>query len=171
MRYPTTGNKGEICMATKSNQATGPREAIAIPAAAWNQIVERLDQQGKRQHDSQSDKADRENRTRHKRVVSCILRLQQNDSPAAVYKVTTRNLSGGGLGFFFNQYLHPGTSCYFALADRHGTGRVLQGTVRWCRHVSNTLHECGVQFDVPIDPDEFVDLELAEVDDATPAAG
>ena len=135
-----------------------PHEAISIPASAWDQIVNQLNQQGQRQYRDQGEAAPRrETRTRYTQVVSCVLRLKQDNSPAAIFKVTTRNFSGGGLGFFFNQYLHPGTVCHFALADRHGVGRILEGTVRWCRHVSKNLHECGVQFAVPVDANDFVD--------------
>lgn len=142
-----------------SSKPVAPREAISIPYSAWDQIVNQLDQEGKRQHGSTGNASpQREARTRHTKVISCVLRIKQEGCPAAVFKVKTRNFSGGGLGFFFNQYLHGDTVCHFAVVNRHGVPSILEGEVRWCRHVSNNLHECGVQFSNPVDPNDFVDI-------------
>ncbi|MEL7089022.1 MAG: PilZ domain-containing protein [Planctomycetota bacterium] len=148
-----------------------PRRAISIPPSAWDRIVSQLDQQGQRQRAKFDTKPQRETRVRHTRVISCVLRLKQDGSPPAVFKVTTRNFSGGGLGFFFHQYLHAGTVCHFAVIDRHGVGRILEGQIRWCRHVSDNLHECGVQFALPVDPQDFVEAQsAADADQPSPPA-
>ncbi|MEM7627740.1 MAG: PilZ domain-containing protein [Planctomycetota bacterium] len=157
-------------MSALPKPTSAPRSAIAMPHSAWDQIVNRLDQQGQRQHRQQGDaQPKRESRIRYTKIISCVMRLKQDGSPPAVYKVTTRNFSSGGLGFFFNQYLHAGTVCHFAVVDRHGVGRILEGQVRWCRHVSSNVHECGVQFSIPMDPTDFVEVEpTVDTDEPTP---
>ena len=139
-----------------------PREAISIPLAAWDNIVQQLDRQSQRQSSKKNEAESlREKRTRYTKIISCVMRLKHDHGPAAIFKVTTRNFSDGGLGFFFNNFLHAGTSCHFALQDRHGVARILEGEVRWCRHVSSNLHECGVQFATPVDTRDFVEDEIA----------
>lgn len=103
-------------------------------------------------------------RRRYTKIVRCVLRMKQQEGPAAVYLVRTRNLSEGGLGFFFGSYMHPGTVCHFAIMGLDGHGQIVAGTVRWCRHVARTLHECGVQFDSPIEVTRFLDPATTPVD-------
>lgn len=103
-------------------------------------------------------------RKRYTKIVRCVVRLKQDESPPTTFMVRTRNISVGGIGFFFNTYLHPGTRCHVAVLDRHDQGQILAGTLRWCRHVTKTIHECGVQFEENIEVERFVDLATAESD-------
>ncbi|MEM8738795.1 MAG: PilZ domain-containing protein [Planctomycetota bacterium] len=149
---------------TQTTASSFPKEAIPLPSSAWALIVQQLDEQGGRSMAESPPNRRIYERKRYSKTLRCIVRLKQSAGPAAVYQVHTRNLSAGGVGFFFGGYLHPGTACHLALMDREGRGHVLGGAMRWCRHVAKTLHECGVQFDQPIDVERFLDLATAESD-------
>ena len=141
-----------------------PKEAVPLPDTAWQEIVQRLNEDGNRQMAELSSTRRLQERRRYCKVVRCVLRLKQGQSPPAIYMVHTRNLSEGGLGFFFGSYLHPGTQCHLAVMDLEGNGCIFAGAVRWCRHVGQTLHECGVQFEQHIDICRFLDPQTTPLD-------
>ena len=71
--------------------------------------------------------------------------------------VTARNLSVGGLGFLHGGFVHTDTPVSLQLPTIFGDTRVVNGTVRSCRHVSGKVHEIGVKFTKDIDPYEFLE--------------
>ena len=60
-------------------------------------------------------------------------------------RASTTDISQGGFGFVFENYMYPGTvvmTCFESLA---GTP-ILRGVVRYCEWVSGMQHRVGVQF-------------------------
>ncbi len=151
-------------MDSAKRSSSPPKEAIPLPASAWDDIVEKLNQQGSLSLVNSPPTRRIYERRRYTKIVRCVLRMKQKEGPAAVYLVRSRNLSEGGLGFFFGSYMHPGTVCHFAIMGLDGQGQLVVGVVRWCRHVARTLHECGVQFDAPIQIESFLDPKTTPVD-------
>jgi hypothetical protein len=65
--------------------------------------------------------------------------------------IAGRDLGRGGMGFFHNCFLHPGTICRFAFADADRKAVCERsGVVRRCEHVRGMVHDVGVQFDEPM---------------------
>lgn len=146
------------------NKKSVPRESIQLPDKAWATIVQTLNEQGPIQLTNSPPNRRVHERKRYTKIVRCVVRLKQENSPPATYLVRTRNISVGGAGFFFNSYLHPGTQCHLALLDRNRNGQLIQATIRWCRHVVKNIHEVGVQFAEEIDLERYIDVENTESD-------
>jgi hypothetical protein len=65
--------------------------------------------------------------------------------------IAGRDIGRGGMGFFHNCFLHPGTICRFAFADADRKAVCERsGVVRRCEHVRGMVHDVGVQFDEPM---------------------
>jgi len=70
------------------------------------------------------------------------------DGVETCLRVTTRDLSTGGLSFIARRFVHPGThmrTCFTALP----TKPTVWGLVRNCVHLSGSFHRVGVQFVTP----------------------
>jgi hypothetical protein len=70
--------------------------------------------------------------------------------------ISGRNLSSTGLAFLHVGPIPLGTTCQVRLVEARGQDRVLTGIVAHCRAVQQDVHEVGVRFDQPIDPQPFV---------------
>ncbi|HWB20895.1 MAG TPA: response regulator, partial [Phycisphaerales bacterium] len=70
--------------------------------------------------------------------------------------VCARNLSAGGLSFLHGGFLHQNSKCAIRLKTLDGEQVVVPGHIVSCRHVDGIVHEIGVCFNHPIDPDRFV---------------
>ncbi|MBB6428410.1 PilZ domain-containing protein [Algisphaera agarilytica] len=132
--------------------------------AAWNSIVEKLNEHGSRALSQVDPNQGIHDRRRFTIVSRCVIRLKRDGNPASILQVRTRNLSQGGLAFFGGNYVFPETPCHLALMDREGNGQLISGRVRWCRHIDGNLHECGVEFDERIDVEQFLDPEVTPCD-------
>lgn len=83
----------------------------------------------------------------------CLLRIE-NDS--TTYAVRTQDLSAGGLRFVHSLPIRPTTRCTLALQPARGLGRILAGSVAWCKLVELPdpdleAFDIGIQFDQPTD--------------------
>lgn len=74
----------------------------------------------------------------------------------AVYEIAARNLSAHGLGGLVGGFIHPGSECWLTVPTSTGEQVKVEGTVKWCRHVSKSIHEIGIQSAEPIDLSRFV---------------
>jgi len=130
-----------------------------LPQAEWDQIVSTLTQRGSEELRKLTADPQRRihQRKRYTKLVRCVVRIENTEGHPVIFHVKTRNISSGGLGFFFSGYLHPQTSCHFAVFDQHGHGQVIPAIIQWCRHLTKNIHECGAQFDEGIEIDAFVD--------------
>ncbi|QOJ01112.1 MAG: response regulator [Phycisphaeraceae bacterium] len=93
------------------------------------------------------------------RKISVEIDLTQPGSSAPVrLSLACRNLSTEGVGLMHNAYVHVGTRVVVHLP--RGTGSVAcAGVVRRCVHFRGLIHEVGIQFDKPVSPKEFLELD------------
>lgn len=96
----------------------------------------------------------------------------RQDGPV-VYQVAPRNISARGLSALIGGFVYPQTPCHVAVPAAGDAGVVeAAGRVLWCRHVSRTVHEAGVEFDERVDirrvlghsPEEQSELETGDRD-------
>lgn len=106
----------------------------------------------------QAEKRGRPNEKRQRprfkyRTAEVTLELMQPGGAWKRYSCPPRNISGGGIGVIFGQFIYPQTLCKLHLTSLYGHHTVVPGKVARCRYLagSNRLHEVGIQFDQPID--------------------
>lgn len=75
--------------------------------------------------------------------------LQRPEGPV-IFEAAPRNLSPRGAALLVGGFVHPNTGCTFQLRGPGGEEQV-SGAVRWCRHVSQMIHEVGVEFNDRVD--------------------
>lgn len=89
---------------------------------------------------------DRRENQRHSWQVPMTLEVADAGfTNAREIKITTMDLSKGGFGFSFDQYIYPGSltrSCFETLPNKP----VLCGIVRSCVHLRGSTHRVGVEF-------------------------
>lgn len=69
--------------------------------------------------------------------------------------IIPRDISTSGMGCLNGVFIHLGTKCVVSLRDRHGKTRSLVGTIARCQHLKGSVHEVGIRFKDPINPEEF----------------
>ena len=69
--------------------------------------------------------------------------------------IIPRDISTSGMGCLNGVFIHLGTKCVVSLRDRHGKTRSLVGIVARCQHLKGSVHEVGIRFKEPINPEEF----------------
>jgi CheY-like chemotaxis protein len=74
------------------------------------------------------------------------------------YSVVPRNLSRGGLAFIHGRFIYPQTACTVSLGANDGQVLSVEARVLRCRHIGGIMHEVSLQFEEPIDLEQFVPL-------------
>ncbi len=72
------------------------------------------------------------------------------------YALAPRNISCTGMSLLHGKFVYGGTNCMVGL---HSLGAQIvpaRGKVIWCRLITGRVHELGIQFDDPVNVDEFV---------------
>ena len=69
--------------------------------------------------------------------------------------VHPRNIGELGIAFLHEAYVPDGARCLLTLPTTAGDYLQIEGDVVRCRHVRGRLHEVGVTFDQPIDPEKI----------------
>jgi len=109
------------------------------------------------------DRADTENNAPSKREMrrwsmtgtKAVMTIADSVGAKKHLLIIPRNISTTGLGCINGMFIHLGTNCVVSLRDRHGKTRSLVGTVARCKHIKGSIHEVGVRFRDPINPEEF----------------
>lgn len=78
------------------------------------------------------------------------------EGATARFIVRPRDLSAGGIGFLHGSFLHPGRNCIIALKTVDGEGLLVNGRIVRCRCVRGRIHDVGMQFEKPVEIDNFV---------------
>ncbi len=85
----------------------------------------------------------------------CVL-LENEPRGRRTYAPAPRNLGQGGISLLHGKFVYGGTNCMVGL---HSLGAQIvpaRGKVIWCRLITGRVHELGIQFDDPVNVDEFV---------------
>ena len=91
-----------------------------------------------------------------------VLTLKVDGGGETPLAMLVRNLSRWGAALVNGRYVHPETRCELTIQSTNGVWHKRLGIVRHSRHIQGMIHEIGVQFDDPIELDEFVVLTPAE---------
>lgn len=128
----------------------------------WMNLLEQVERSGREYAERfEGDERRDDERSRHSYRVRCAVRVQSSEGASATYVIMCRNISAGGLGFLTAQPLEVGQKCTLALQGDEGQGMIAAGRVVWCRPIEEVVgedaFEVGVQFDQPIDVNQFAD--------------
>ncbi len=108
----------------------------------------------------------RKNRRKHPRVACNETRfaaaIRLSDGAVRTFDVTSHNISLGGISMVLDRYVDPGARCDIILPIGDHEKMGVQGAVVACRQVALMLHEIGVQFDEPLDPEDMDSLSLVD---------
>lgn len=121
------------------------REALAL-LAQMDQQTESVDQAERRGGD----------RRTYRQVVEMVAQIVHPGGGTQNYLVRARNLSATGLGFLHGSFLHNHTGVILLMRTLAGQTVRVPGKVVRCRFLSGKVHEIGVRFAKPIDPQAFV---------------
>lgn len=79
-------------------------------------------------------------------------------------RAPVRDLSEGGLCFFYGVFVYPETPCTPRLVTVDGEQVLVPSKTVRCSHIKGRIHEIGVRFNAPIDVSMFVSEAAAERD-------
>jgi hypothetical protein len=98
------------------------------------------------------------NRRTHARLPfdPVVVSLHRAEDGASMHMVSTRDLSAGGIGFRFTRAVPAGTRVDVTLVRFDGVDVKIPGAVVHCSEMEDGWHAVGVQFDEPIDPEDYV---------------
>ncbi|MEM1213691.1 MAG: PilZ domain-containing protein [Planctomycetota bacterium] len=131
-------------------------DTLRIGDAEWLTLVSHLDRASARIRVSEETRTDE--RLPYRNLASVLLAVAPPDpqNEWARFRVRPRDISTGGFGFLHGSYLHPGSPC-LAVLGAHGQGLVtLKGRIARCEFLRGKLHQVGIQFDLPIDVEQFL---------------
>jgi hypothetical protein len=60
------------------------------------------------------------------------------------------------MSLLHGKFVYDGTLCVAGLKALDGQLVPVRGKVMWCRLIAGRIHEIGIQFEEPIDLDDFV---------------
>lgn len=125
-------------------------DALRITEAEHRALLDELDRVG-----AAETGANQRAGKRYRYVVreGLILQVDKDDTRLIV---RPRNISSSGIGLLHGSFLYPGTTCTIALKTTAGKHVLASGRIVHCRCVRGRAHEVGVQFDNPIDVEDFV---------------
>jgi hypothetical protein len=71
------------------------------------------------------------------------------------YRSCPRNISRGGMAFLHGGFIHPGTRCQITLIAIDDEKVTVRATVRACRYIRGKVHHVGVEFETPVNVEDF----------------
>ena len=92
-----------------------------------------------------------------------VITLGGPPTPHAI-RAPVRDLSEGGLCFFYGVFVYPETPCTPRLMTVDGEQVLVPAKTVRCSHIKGRIHEIGVRFNSPIDVSMFVSEAAAERD-------
>jgi hypothetical protein len=100
---------------------------------------------------------------RNTRALLCVYHRERN----MTYRVITRNISEGGIGFLHRQMMNVGQQCHIMLQRKDGRWLVIKGVIVRSRHIRGMVHEIGLRFHTPLGEEL---LQALDVPSGTPQA-
>jgi hypothetical protein len=136
-----------------NSQSPNTRNTLGIVPEVYEKLLERIES------NSKTCDSDNTRRKYHRiRYHSPFLNISLNSRQMSRTNicVATRNISRSGVSVLHSNFVHTGTSATVTLERLDSTTVSVRGTVVRCQHISGIVHEVGIQFDVPIHPQEFI---------------
>jgi hypothetical protein len=82
--------------------------------------------------------------------------IESEELGKRTYALIPRNISRMGISLLHGKFVYDGTPCVTGLKALDGQLVPVRGKVAWCRLITGRIHEIGIQFEEPIDLDDFV---------------
>jgi len=99
-----------------------------------------------------------------KQLTEIIILIRPQGGTIMTFRVPSRALSSGGVGFLHGSFIYPNTACLVILTTLDGTLTKVTGQVKHCEYISGQVHGIGVEFDSPIDVGQYIELPLADLE-------
>lgn len=80
------------------------------------------------------------------------------------FRMIARNVSQSGISFWREKPMGIGSSCTLALPTRDGEMMGIEGKVVFSKRIGITVNEIGIEFDRPLDSDEFSALAVGDAE-------
>jgi PilZ domain len=113
-----------------------------------------------------TNKAALDNRRSHPRIncgetqLHAIVRFE--DGETQEFRLVARNVSKGGIALWREKPMVEGAVCTLALPTHSDEMIGIAGRVAFSKRLGMTVNEIGIQFDRPLDDDEFALLEITD---------
>ncbi len=95
-------------------------------------------------------------RASYQSVTRLAVLLENEQMGRRTYALAPRNLSCSGISILHGKFVYGGTGCVVGLQALDAQVVPVLAKVIWCRLIKGRVHELGVQFESPIELDEFV---------------
>ncbi len=143
----------------KPAERSGPAQAgrAAERDQQLSALLDRLDAEDAADAERSNRRAAR---SRYRRA-SVGMQVHHPGGSSTNRKVTTRDLSAGGMSFVHNGYMHTGTRVDVNLPRFVGGEDVVAGRVVYCGHIAGTWHTVGVKFNCKVFPKLYLDPDQA----------
>jgi len=82
--------------------------------------------------------------------------IESEEIGKRTFALIPRNISRTGMSLLHGKFVYDGTPCVAGLKALDGQLVPVRGKVMWCRLIAGRIHEIGIQFEEPIDLDDFV---------------
>jgi hypothetical protein len=82
--------------------------------------------------------------------------IESEELGKRTFALIPRNISRLGMSLLHGKFVYDGTPCVAGLKALDGQLVPVRGKVMWCRLIAGRIHEIGIQFEEPIDLEEFV---------------
>ncbi len=102
-------------------------------------------------------------------VKGLMIQMRHPGGSSINYVVRPRNLSASGVGFLHGSFCYTGTPVELSLRSIDGERTAIYGHVVRCNHLQGLVHEVGVKFQEPIDPDRYIRSFVNSAGGASPA--
>ena len=136
-----------------NSQSPNTRNTLGIVPEVYEKLLERIESNSKT-CDSDNTRRKYHRIRYHSPFLNISLTSRQMSRTNIC--VATRNISRSGVSVLHSNFVHTGTSATVTLERLDSTTVSVRGTVVRCQHISGIVHEVGIQFDVPIHPQEFI---------------
>lgn len=141
-------------------------DTLRLTDSEWLSYVAELDREASR-HMPNEDGRQHE-RMPYRNVAYVTATLKHLDGRHQKFIIRTHDLSESGLGFLHGNFIYPGSPMRVILHHRvHGLS-YHDTIVRRCAHYKRHIHQVGVEFEKPINIEDYI---LTERLNDTPAAG
>jgi two-component system chemotaxis response regulator CheY len=134
-------------------QAAAPLTTLKMSARDQQKLIDYVEQSGRRTIDEER-RSLRVDFTGRKALIS----IETGQGQKVEHAVLPRNLSRWGLAFVHGRFVYPNANCRVTMPMANGKWYVIDGVIRFCRHVSGIIHEVSVVFVEPVDLNDFVTL-------------
>jgi hypothetical protein len=137
----------------KASSSTNVQDILRLKPQEAAEILEAIDAKTK---DSVARERRKWPRVPYRAAPRVAVIIESERVGKRTYALIPRNISRVGMSLLHGKFVYDGTPCVAGLKALDGQLVPVRGKVTWCRLITGRIHEIGVQFEEPIDLDDFV---------------